>query len=293
MSRYAGRQRELGAFLRERRGRLTPTGDDAPRRTPGLRRAEIAELAGLSTGYYTRLEQGHAAHPSESVLESLIRTLQLTPDEAAHLKALAARPPALPPEEVSESALRMITLLAPPTAAVVLGRIGDVLAWNEPARILFPGRFPARDEHLDRQPASDAHPGQLQATGRRPNNARYVFCDPRARDLFADWPQVADDTVAHLRAAAGHLVDDPDYRALVDELLAASPEFAARWPRRDVKRHVSGHKRFHHPTLGDLTLPYEVLAVLDAPDQYLVVYGLTTEKNLVGDVEIPGSVSTS
>jgi hypothetical protein len=223
------------------------------------------------------------------------------------LKALAARPPALPPEEVSESALRMITLLAPPTAAVVLGRVGDVLAWNEPARILFPGRLPAPHEHPGRLLAPGVRPARLPAPGvrparlsasdaqldRRPNNARYVFCDPRARELFADWSHVADDTVAHLRAAAGHLVDDPDYRALVDELLATSPEFATRWPRRDVKRHVSGHKRFHHPTLGDLTLPYEVLAVLDAPDQYLVVYGLTTERNLVGDVEIPGSVSTS
>jgi len=287
MSRHARRQRELGAFLRERRGRLRPptaedpaaedpAADGRARRTPGLRREEIADLAGLSVGYYTRLEQGHAAHPSDSVLEALIRTLRLTPDEAAHLKALAdGTTPESGDEEVSRSAIRMMTLLTPPTAAVVLGRIGDVLAWNDAARLLFPGRLPA--------------PGERP--GVRPNNARYVFCDPSARDLFTDWPEVADDTIAHLRAAAGHLVDDSAYRALVDELLATSPDFAARWSRRDVKRHVSGHKLLTHPTLGSLTLPYEVLAVLDAPDQYLVVYGL--ENPLSADVEIRGAVSTS
>lgn len=286
MSRHA-RQRELGAFLRERRGRLTPAAagllEGPPRRTPGLRREEIATLAGVSVGYYTRLEQGHAAHPSDSVLDALIRTLRLTSDEARHLKSLAAGSSSSAPdggratastpspEQVSRSALRMIELLVPPTAAVVLGRTGDVLAWNEAATLLFPGRF--------------------STTGALPNNARYVFCDPRARELFTDWPQVADETVAHLRSAAGHLVDDPAYRELVDGLLESSPEFAARWSRRDVRRHVTGEKHFNHPTLGRLTVDYEVVAVLDALDQYLVVYGL--KNSHVRDVEIGGAVSTS
>jgi transcriptional regulator with XRE-family HTH domain len=275
MSRYAMRRRELGAFLRERRSRLTPAAaglvEGPPRRTPGLRREEIAGLAGLSVGYYTRLEQGHATHPSDSVLDALSRTLQLTDDEVRHLKALAAGPTAPPREEVSQSALRMLERLTPPTAAVVLGRTGDVLAWNEWATLLFPGRFEPRNG--------------------RPNNARYVFCDPRARELFADWPAVADEAVAHLRSSAGHLVDDPHVRTLVDDLLASSPEFAERWQRRDVQRHISGHKRFDHPTLGRFTVEYDVVAVLDAPDQYLVVYGL--EESLTGDVEIGGAVSTS
>ncbi|GAA1613836.1 MULTISPECIES: helix-turn-helix transcriptional regulator [Kribbella] len=261
------RQHELGAFLRERRARLTPAAagliEGPPRRTPGLRREEIAELAGLSVGYYARLEQGHAAHPSESVLAALIRILQLTPDEARHLRALAGESAPLPAEQVSRSALRMMDLLKPPTAALVLGRIGDVLAWNEEAAMLFPGR-------LD---------------GPRPNNARYVFCNPQAREIFPNWPEVADDTVAHLRAAAGHLVDDPCFRSLVDNLLVDSPEFAARWSRREVRRHVTGVKYLDHPALGRLTVDYEVVAVLDEPDQFLVVYGR--------DVEKPGTASTS
>ncbi|GAB2658263.1 hypothetical protein GCM10009743_38100 [Kribbella swartbergensis] len=118
-----------------------------------------------------------------------------------------------------------------------------------------------------------------------------MFCDSRARELFVDWDAVADETVAHLRSAAGHLVDDPAYRALVDDLLEASPEFAERWERRDVRRHVSGEKHFNHPTLGRITVDYEVVAVLDAPDQYLVVYGL--ENSQLGDVEIGRAVSTS
>jgi hypothetical protein len=176
----------------------------------------------------------------------------------------------------------MIELLVPPTAAVVLGRTGDVLAWNEAATFLFPGRLPDQPAHG--RPAA----GERSV---RPNNARYVFCDPRARELFADWPGVADETVAHLRSAAGHLVDDPAYRALVDGLLETSPEFVTRWSRRDVRRHISGEKHFNHPTLGRLTVAYEVVAVLDTPDQYLVVYGLKNSQ--LGDVEISAAVSTT
>ncbi|WP_405057889.1 helix-turn-helix transcriptional regulator [Kribbella sp. NBC_01505] len=271
----SGRRRELGEFLRERCGRLTPPVADEPRRTPGLRRAELAGLAGVSVGYYTRLEQGRAPHPSDSVLDALIRALGLTEDESNHLRALAASTdvPAVEVEAVSESALRTMNFLIVPTAAVVLGRIGEVLAWNDAADFLFPGRFPEPGEQLER----------------RPHNARYAF-SPAARELYLGWDEVADDVVAHLRAAAGHLVDDPEYGVLVEELLAI-PEFAERWPRRDVKRHVSGERRLKHPVLGELTVRHEVLAVLDTPDQYLVLYGL--ENPLPADVEISGAVSTS
>ncbi|MGC4942701.1 helix-turn-helix transcriptional regulator [Kribbella sp. DT2] len=262
MSRYAGRSRELGGFLRERRNRLTPTEaglPDTPRRTPGLRREELAELTGLSVGYYTRLEQGHARHPSAGVLDALARTLALTDDETRHLKALGgqvetASSPAT--ERVSRSALRLMGLFVPPTAVVVLGRTGDVLAWNESAVELFPGRLP--------QPMDKPGPGS--------NNARYIFLDPTARTLFTNWPEVADDTVAHLRSAAGHLVDDPAVRALVDELIDASPDFATRWARRDVRERVSGDKHLNHPHLGRITIGYEVTALLDEPHQWLVVY---------------------
>ncbi|MFI7060780.1 helix-turn-helix domain-containing protein [Kribbella sp. NPDC050124] len=272
MTRHS-RQRELGAFLRERRARLTPAAagllEGPARRTPGLRREEVANLAGVSVGYYTRLEQGHASHPSDSVLNALTRTLQLTPDEASHLNALVTSGrPEMAVEQVSPSALRMIGLLASPSAAVVLGRTGDVLAWNGAAEYLFPGRF----------------------GGEWPNNARYVFGDRRARGLFVEWELVADETVAQLRSAAGHLVEDPAYRELVDELVESSAEFAERWSRREVRRHVSGEKRLNHPELGRISVDYEVVAVLDTPDQYLVVYGL--KKSQLGDVEISRAVST-
>ncbi|TWD83512.1 helix-turn-helix protein [Kribbella amoyensis] len=289
MSRYAGRSRELGAFLRERRHRLTPATvglPDGPRRTPGLRREEVAELAGLSVGYYTRLEQGHAPHPSDSVLDALARTYHLTEDETRHLRALGGSAPtqvrAEDGERVSASAVRLLELFVPPTAVIVLGRTGDVLAWNHAATVLFPGRLPAPGER----------PGPAS------NNARYIFCTEVARDFFVDWPEVADDTVAHLRSAAGHLVDDPALRALVDELTAASPEFAARWTRRDVRERVSGAKRLDHPRLGRITIGYEVTAVLDVPGQWLVVYtfdGSTAarfEKLLPEHVEIRPPAST-
>ena len=172
MSRYADRSRELGAFLRERRDRMTPTAAGVaaaePRRTPGLRREEVAGLAGLSVGYYVRLEQGHAPHPSDSVLDALSRTFQLSDDEARHLRALAGTgvpvrsgPVLSGPaaERVSGSALRLLDLLVEPTAAIVLGRTGDVLAWNRAATLLFPGRLPA--------------PGEEPGSGS--NNARYIF----------------------------------------------------------------------------------------------------------------------
>lgn len=267
MSRYADRSRELGAFLREHRNRLTPAvaglPAGVPRRTPGLRREEVAELAGLSVGYYTRLEQGHAAHPSGSVLSALARTFRLSSDEERHLRALAGENLSLPaavavPERPSPSGLRLMSLFVPGTAAVILGRTGDVLAWNETARSLLPGRLP--------EPGTDPGPAS--------NNARYVFQCPEARSLFVDWSGVADDTVAHLRSAAGHLVDDPAVRALVQELTATCPEFASRWTRRDVRERVTGEKHLNHPTLGRITVAYDVTALLDTPAQWLVTYSL-------------------
>jgi transcriptional regulator with XRE-family HTH domain len=229
-----------------------------PRRTPGLRRREVAELAGLSVGYYTRLEQGHAAHPSASVLSALARTFHLSDNEERHLRALADdnhHPAAAGPERPSPSGLRLINLLVPGTAAVILGRTGDVLAWNATATLLFPGRLPA--------------PGTPAAS--ISNNVRYVFQSPEARSLFIDWPAVADDTVAHLRSATGHLTNDPAVRALLEDL-STTPEFTTRWTRRDVQERVSGEKHLNHPTLGRITVTYDVTTLLDTQSQWLVVY---------------------
>lgn len=211
MSRHTGRARELGAFLRERRARLRPSevgiAGDGDRRTPGLRREELAALAGVSAGYYIRLEQGHARHPSGSVLNALAGALRLSADERAHLQALAVADSVpgsrlLGTEEISPGARRILDLLQPPSAALVIGRVGEVLGWNTAAAALFPGRFP---------PAGGANE-------RVSNNVRYVFEHPAARRLFVDWDDVASGIVAHLRAAAGHHLDDPALRRL------------ARWP---------------------------------------------------------------
>lgn len=265
MSRHTGRARELGAFLRERRARLRPSevgiAGDGDRRTPGLRREELAALAGVSVGYYIRLEQGHARHPSGSVLNALAGALRLSADERVHLQALAVADSVpgsrlLGTEEISPGARRILDLLQPPSAALVIGRVGDVLGWNTAAAALFPGRFP---------PAGGANE-------RVSNNVRYVFEHPAARRLFVDWDDVASGIVAHLRAAAGHHLDDPALRRLVAELSAASTEFAARWARRDVAARMAGRRRFDHPVAGRFAVDFQVLGVGGAPNQWLIVY---------------------
>ncbi|MFG1808497.1 helix-turn-helix transcriptional regulator [Streptomyces sp. NPDC049040] len=258
------RARELGAFLRSRRTLLAPgavglPGGEGVRRTPGLRRAEVARVAGVSEGYYTRLEQGRAPHPSAAVLGALARALRLTPQEAGHLFALAAdragpaaeaAPPA-PGLPAASGARRMLDLLAPPTAGYVIDARSDVLAWNTAAAALF--------AHLVEGP-------------RRPNNVRYVFTDPAARSLFADWPEIAADSVAHLRAETGHRPDDPALAALVAELTAASPDFRRLWTARALRHKADGRKHLNHPEAGPLALDYVVLSTPLPPPHRLVAY---------------------
>ncbi|WP_253766298.1 helix-turn-helix transcriptional regulator [Goodfellowiella coeruleoviolacea] len=246
----------MGAFLRSRRTLLTPDGVGLPRegvrRTPGLRREEIARLAGVSTGYYVRLEQGRAPHPSASVLGALARALQLSHEEREHLFALADQlSPEPEPTVLAESARRMLALLVPPTAGYVIDGRSDVLAWNDVAAALF---------------------GHLVAGPIRPNNVRYVFTDPAARQLFVDWADIAADSVAHLRAATGHRPDDAELAGLVTELDAASPEFRRLWRTRELRHKSDGRKELHHPLVGRITLDYVVLAVPTSPGQRLVAY---------------------
>ncbi|MFC7386905.1 helix-turn-helix transcriptional regulator [Sphaerisporangium rhizosphaerae] len=254
--RRSTRASELGAFLRSRRTLLRPGEVGLPaegaRRTSGLRREEMARLAGVSEGYYVRLEQGRAPHPSPSVLGALARALRLSDAERDHLFALAEEVrPESGPEVLASGARRMLELLAPPTAAYVIDRRSDVLVWNDSAAALF---------------------GHLVDGPRRPNNVRYVFTDPRAKELFVDWADIASDSVAHLRAAAGHRPDDPELNALVAELHEASPEFRRLWPTRELRRKVSGRKELNHPTAGRMSLDYEVLHAPQAPGQRLVAY---------------------
>lgn len=251
---------ELRDFLRSRRARLTPAdvglGADArPRRVPGLRREELAQLAGVSVDYYTRLEQGRDLNVSQDVLQAVARALRLREDERAHLLDLArptaVRRGAAPVTQRVRPGVRVL-LDVLPTPAFVLGRRLDVLGTNTMARALLCD--------FDARPRRDR------------NHARWVFLDPVARDRYLDWEQVARENVATLRMHAGRHPDDLELVALVDELTRASPDFAAWWADHEVLRRSHGTKRYHHPAVGELTVSYEALPLPDDPDQVLFIY---------------------
>jgi transcriptional regulator with XRE-family HTH domain len=258
----------IGQFLRARRERVRPEDVGLPdfgrRRVPGLRREELATLAGVSADYYVRLEQGRERHPSEQVLDALARALQLDDDAAAHLHDLARpaarrRRPVSRPERVRPELLQLMKAW-PHTPAFVMGRRMDVLAANPLAAALH-GGFAA------------GH-----------NLVRLVFLDPAARELYPDWDDIALDTVAALRASVGPDLDDARLTELVGELSLKSPQFRRLWARADVREKKHGRKRYVHPLVGELTLRYESFAVAGNPGQVLVVYhaepGSATERAL-------------
>lgn len=253
------RRREFGDFLRSRRERLTPASvglaEGFRRRTPGLRREEVALLAGVGTTWYTWLEQGRDVHPSTEVLSALADALKLDPAERRHLFILSDRPPpeSLPtgPERVEEPLRRMLdSLTAQP--AYVLGRRWDVLAWNGAARALF-GDY-----------------GSLQGDER--NIMHMVFANQRHRRLLIDWEQLAPASLAMFRADSARYAGDPDFQRLIATLTEASPEFRNWWPQHDVQRPFAGHKRIRHPLAGRMTFEYTSLAVSDQQDMKLIVY---------------------
>ncbi|MEU1937924.1 helix-turn-helix transcriptional regulator [Streptomyces coeruleorubidus] len=246
----------LGRFLSARRALVSPEESGLPtgsrRRVAGLRREEVAMLAGVSSDYYVRLEQGRERHPSAQVVDALARALRLEDDAVDHLHRLARPVAARPrgrtrPEPVSPVLLRMMEGWHS-TPAVVLGRCLTVLAHNALGRGLFAGH---------------THSGDL---------LRLVFLDPDARDFYPDWDRVAVNTVAGLRAAAGTGHDDPLLIATVGELSLKSEEFRRLWARHDIRQKTRETKRFRHPQVGELTLDYESLTVNSAPGQQLVVY---------------------
>jgi transcriptional regulator with XRE-family HTH domain len=246
----------LGEFLRARRALVTPDDVGLPdlgrRRVAGLRREELALLAGVSVDYYVRLEQGRDTHPSEQVLDALARALCLDDDAVAHLHDLARpaprrRRPRERPERVRPGVLRLLESWSS-IPAFVLGRRMDVLAFNALAGMLHDGFATER------------------------NMVRLVFLDPAARDTFPDFDAVAQETVATLRAAAGADLDDPRLAELIGELSLKSDEFRRLWARHEVREKASGVKRMLHPMVGELVLGYETLRVNDAPEQLVVGY---------------------
>ncbi|MGW0552047.1 helix-turn-helix transcriptional regulator [Streptomyces altiplanensis] len=256
------RSSEIREFLRTRRARITP--DQAglaphggPRRVPGLRREEVAQLAGVSVDYYIRLERGRTQGVSETVLEAVARALHLDEAERAHLfdlaqptTAQARRKRPLAPQRVHPVLYRTLDSLSVP--AVVQGRRTDVLAANRLAHALYTD-FEARPR-------------------RERNFARFVFLDEAARALYADWEKVAGDCLAMLRLYAGRHPDDPQLTELIGELSLHSGTFRRMWADHDVQAHTTGTKRLHHPLVGDLTLDYLVLAVEGDPEQTLTIY---------------------
>jgi transcriptional regulator with XRE-family HTH domain len=250
---------ELSEFLRSRRDRLRPVDvglpDRGQRRVPGLRREEIANLAGVSTDYYVRLEQGRNITASEDVLDAIARAMQLDEAERRHLYDLAKpRPPrrsASPPQKVRPGVRLMLDSLQTP--AFVLGRRMDLLATNRMCRALL--------ADFDAMPVGER------------NHARWVFLDPRARALYADWDTVARENVAILRMDAGRHPDDDRLSALVGELSVKSAEFARWWADHDVLVRGHGTKRYRHPIVGDVEIRYEALQLADE-DQTLFVYSV-------------------
>jgi transcriptional regulator with XRE-family HTH domain len=243
---------EIRDFLTTRRARLKAADvglpDYGPRRVPGLRREEVAVLAGVSVPYYTRLERGDLAGASDSVLDALARALQLDDAERAHLfdLARAAQPIGPPPRRrpakhrIRPSVRQLMDAMTGAAAHIGNDRL-DILGANPLGRALFPQMF-------------DGH--------ERPNAARFVFLDPRARDFYLEWDRIARDVVGILRSAAGRNPYDRDLSELVGELSTRSEEFRQHWARHDVRFHISGVKRFHHPQVGDLELNYERLEVV-------------------------------
>jgi transcriptional regulator with XRE-family HTH domain len=254
---------EIREFLTSRRARLKAANvglpDFGPRRVPGLRREEVAVLAGVSVPYYTRLERGDVAGVSDSVLDALARALRLDDAERSHLfdLARAVQPLTPPPRRRSarhriRPSVQQILDAITGVPAVLGNERQDFLAANALARALFVDMFDGQE---------------------RPNSARFIFLDRRARDLYPDWDSVARDVVGALRSAAGR---KPDALSdLVGELSTRSEEFRRYWARHDVRFHVSGVKRLHHPQVGDMELRYEGLEVVFDTD--LTIYAYTAD----------------
>jgi transcriptional regulator with XRE-family HTH domain len=253
---------ELSQFLSSRRAAVTPEHAGLPtygrRQVPGLRREEVASLAGVSVEYYKRLERGNATGASDDVLDALADALQLDDAERTHLADLARaagpghrsrRRPGTP--EVRPAVARILEGMTGTPALLHTGRL-DVLAANPLAEALFAPLF--------------AHPG------RPVNFARFAFLDDRARDFWIDWERAADDAVAMLHTTAGADPYDKALTDLVGELCTRSVPFRTRWAAHDVRLHRTGRKHIHHPVVGELHLSFEVMALHADPGLDLVAF---------------------
>jgi transcriptional regulator with XRE-family HTH domain len=253
------RKNELGTFLKARRAERTPReaglpAGAGPRRVDGLRREEVAQLASISTDYYTRIEQGRI-QVSASVLGTLADVLHLDEDQRRYLFSLAGKPSARTPRQTAQKVTpqlqRLLDDLAA-TPAIVMGRRMDVLAWNRLASAMLTdfGQVPVKHR----------------------NYVRILFTDPAMRTLYKDWESVARMAVAQLRMEAAKYPDDPRLASLVGELSVTDAQFAQWWAARNVASLASGTKTLLHPTAGELVLDWDTLAEAGDADQQLVIW---------------------
>jgi transcriptional regulator with XRE-family HTH domain len=252
---------DIAAFLMSRRARITPEQAGLPsfgsRRVVGLRREEVASLAGVSADYYRRLERGQISGASELVLEAIAGALQLDDAERAHLFDLArsaypvsrgrARPAKRNVRPIVQQILDEIT--AP---VIVTNARCDLVAANQLGRALYAPLFESTE-----QPA---------------NGARFVFLDPTAAEFYPDWERLADELVANLRSQAGSTPHDKNLQDLVGELSTRSDAFRTRWAAHNVRLHRTGTKRLHHPVVGELTLGYETMGLRADDDLSIAIY---------------------
>ena len=246
---------ELGAFLKARRAALDPADLGLPpgvthRRVKGLRREELAQLAGISVDYYTRLEQGRGKNVSDAILDALARALRLDPGEESYLHNLAApkRREKPAPQRVRPELQQLLDAIQAP--AFVFGRYLEVLAWNA-----LGGAVAFDFAQLDER-----------------NIAKLSFTGDQAKELYPEWDAVAREVVANLRAEGGRHPGDPEFARLVEELSLASAEFRELWTEHAVREKAQGWKVLRNPVVGELRLRYETLRLPDDPDQGLVIY---------------------
>ena len=254
---------QIREFLSTRRARISPGQAGLPvyggdrRRVPGLRRDEVAVLAGISSEYYIRLERGNATGVSQIVIDGIAHALQLDEAERAHLldlirAAATTRPPRRPaPQRVRTTVQRVLDSMSGTPAFMLNGRL-DILTANDLGYALFSPVY-----------ADPARP---------PNNARFTFLDAHATEFFRDWDKVANDTVALLRAEAGRDPYDRQLSDLIGELSTRSDEFRVRWAAHHVRIHATGVKLIHHPVVGDLELAFESFPLATDPSQSLLTY---------------------
>lgn len=276
---------EISDFLQSRRARITPERagiiGGGRRRVPGLRREELAMLAGVSSDYYAKMERGHLAGVSNEVLDALARALRLDEAETDHLLDLARadspvpvrrRTPKSTDHVVRPSLQRFLdTITGTPT--IVQNRRNDVIATNALGRTLL---SPLLDD-----PANQG------------NNARFTFLSPASRNFYVDWEQGASSLVASMRSHAGKNPHDRDLTDLIGELVTRSDDFRRRWAAHDVHFHRSGTKRLHHPAVGDVEVAFEAMQLPDSPGW--TMYGYTTVPGSPSDerVRLLGSIAAS